>query len=410
MSSDQTFVIVGASLAGGKAAETLRSEGFDGDVVLVSAEAERPYERPPLSKGYLSGSADRSAIYVHDEGWYAEHNVDLRLGVRATAIDRAAHTVTLDDSSTVSYTKLLLTTGSSVRRLPIDGADLDGIYTLRTVGDSDALRDAIKGGGRIVVVGAGWIGLETAAAAKGYGGDVTVIDPQPTPLYGVLGPELGEVFAANQRDHGVKLRLGAGVAGFSGSGRVDGVVIDGGETVPADMVIVGVGIKPATELAEAAGLTIDNGIVVDARLQTSDSDIYAAGDVANAYNPLYGRHIRVEHWANALNGGPAAARSMLGKGEDYDRVPYFFSDQFDLGMEYSGLALPGDYDDVVIRGNREGREFVSFWLAEGRVLAGMNVNVWDVTDPIQAMIRSGQPVDTARLADPNVPLDEVVPS
>ncbi|MFL6239169.1 MAG: NAD(P)/FAD-dependent oxidoreductase [Actinomycetes bacterium] len=408
MPTDQTFVIVGASLAGAKAAETLRSEGFDGSVVLIGAEADRPYERPPLSKDYLQGKSEKEKVYVHEAGWYADNNVDLRLSTRATAVDAKAHTVTLDSGEQLNYSKLLLATGSTPRHISVPGADLGGVFYLRTVGDSEALRAAISSGGRVVVVGAGWIGLETASAARGYGADVTIIEPQQTPLYAVLGEELGEVFAQLHRDNGADLRLRTGVQEFRGDGsKVTSVVTDKGDEVPADSVIVGVGIRPNVELAEAAGVAVENGIVVNEFLQSTDPDVYAAGDVANAHNPLLGRNVRVEHWANALNGGPAAAKSMLAKGEPYDRVPYFFSDQYDLGMEYSGLAMPGDYDDVVYRGDKDKREFIAFWLKDRRVLAGMNVNVWDVTDPIQKMIRTQIEVDPAKLADTSTALEEL---
>jgi len=408
MATDQTFVIVGASLAGAKAAETLRAEGFDGSVILIGAETERPYERPPLSKDVLPGKGEKDKIFVHPAEWYAENNVDLRLGAAVTAIDRDAHTVTLDSGETVAYAKLLLATGSTPKRLPVPGGDLTGVFTLRTVEDSEAIRDAISSAQNVVVIGAGWIGLETASAARGYGANVTIIEPQPTPLHAVLGPELGDVFAKLHRDNGVDLRTGSGVASIEGDGgRVTGVTTSDGQLLPADAVIVGVGIAPNVDLAQSAGLDVDNGILTDEMLQTTDPDIYAAGDVANAHNPLLGRNLRVEHWANALNGGPAAARSMLGKGTPYDRVPYFYSDQFDLGMEYSGHATPGDYDEVVIRGDADKREFIAFWLKDGHVVAGMNVNVWDVTDPIQELIRSGAAVDKAKLADTSVPLDQL---
>lgn len=403
-----TFVIVGASLAGAKAAETLRAEGFDGRVVLIGAELDRPYERPPLSKGFLAGTSAKDEIYVHAASWYAEQDVDLRLGTRATALDTAAHTLTLDGGESLGYSKLLLTTGSTPRRLDVPGIDLGGVFTLRTVGDAEALRAAIGRGGSVVVVGGGWIGLETAAAARGYDAGVTLLEPQPTPLHAVLGPELGEVFALLHRDHGVDLRVNTGVRAIRGAaGRAVGVVTDAGDELAADTVIVGVGIRPNVELAEQAGLTVDNGILVDAQLQTSDPDVFAAGDVANAHHPLLDRHIRLEHWANALHGGPAAARSMLGTDQGYDRVPYFFSDQYDLGMEYTGLAAPGDYEQVVIRGDQHKREFIAFWLKQGRVLAGMNVNIWDVTEPIQRLIRSAAQVDPSRLADTSIPLDQV---
>ncbi|WP_131741116.1 NAD(P)/FAD-dependent oxidoreductase [Actinomadura roseirufa] len=402
---EETFVIVGAGLAGAKAAETLREEGFTGRVVLVGEEIERPYERPPLSKGFLLGKEERDKAHVHEADWYDKHDVELRLGVTAEAVDRAERQVRLSTGERVPYTKLLLATGASPRRLDVPGAKLQGIHYLRTMADSAALRQALAPGGRrVVVAGAGWIGLETAAAAREYGNEVTVIEPEPAPLHAAVGPEIGGVFAALHREHGVDLRLDQGVAGFWGAGQVSAVVTSGGAEVPADVVIVGIGVRPNTRLAEEAGLEVSDGILVDQSLRTSDPAVHAAGDVANAYNPLLGRRIRVEHWANALTGGPAAARAMLGREVVYDQVPYFFSDQYDLGMEMAGVAAPGEYDEVVHRGDVEGREFIAFWLSGGRVVAGMNVNVWDVTDDVQALIRAGRPVDTARLADPQVPL------
>jgi NADPH-dependent 2,4-dienoyl-CoA reductase/sulfur reductase-like enzyme len=402
-----TYVLIGGGLAGAKAAETLRAEGFGGRVVLVGEEAEAPYERPPLSKGYLLGSDEREKARVHEPGWYEAHDVDLRIGVRAVGLDPAARRVDLDAGEPLSYDRLLLATGSSARRLPVPGADLQGVQYLRALPDADGLLAELRQGGRrVVVVGGGWIGLEVSAAARTYGNDVTVVEPQPTPLYAVLGPAMGEVFGRLHREHGVDLRTGTGVEAFVGSGTVSGVRTDTGEEIPADVVLVGVGAVPNTGLAEDGGLRVDHGIVTDAALRTSAPDVFAAGDVASAFHPLYARHVRVEHWANALNQGPAAARSMLGQDVAYDRVPYFFTDQYDLGMEYSGLGGPGD--TVVCRGNPDDGEFIAFWLDGGRVTAGMNVNVWDVTDPIQALVRSKRPVDAVRLADPDVPLESLV--
>ncbi len=399
------FVVVGAGLAGAKAAETLREEGFDGPVVLVGAEPERPYERPPLSKQYLLGRADRDSAFVHDAGWYAEHDVELRTGVRATRLDPAAHRLTLHTGEELGYARLLLATGASPRRLPVPGADLDGVRYLRTLADADRLRTDLAGGGRrVVVVGAGWIGLEVTAAARSHGNTVTVVEPQPTPLHAVLGAEMGRVFARLHRDHGVELLTDTVVREIRGSGgRVTTVVTDGHAGLPADLVVVGVGVVPDSRVAAAAGLEVDNGVVVDEALRCSTPDVHAAGDVASAFHPLYGRHVRVEHWANALNQGPAAARSMLGQEVVYDRVPYSYSDQYELGMEYSGLAGPGD--TVVCRGNPDDGEFIAFWTEDGRVTAGMNVNVWDVTAPIQRLIRSRRQVQAARLADPDTPLE-----
>jgi 3-phenylpropionate/trans-cinnamate dioxygenase ferredoxin reductase subunit len=403
------FVIVGASLAGAKAAETLREEGFDGPLVLIGEESERPYERPPLSKDYLLGKAERQTIYVHPQSWYAGHDVDLRLGARVTGLDPAAHEVALADGSRVGYAKLLLATGSSPRRLPVPGADAGGVLYLRRVGDSDQIKAAFQTASRIAVIGAGWIGLETAAAARAAGAEVTVLEAAELPLLRVLGREVAQVFADLHRDHGVDMRFGVQVDQITGSGgQADGVRLADGSHVPADAVIVGIGITPNIQLAEAAGLEVGNGIVTDARLMSSDPDIYAAGDVANAYHPLLSRHIRVEHWANALNQPQAAARAMLGQDAVYDLVPYFYTDQYDLGMEYAGYVEPGGYDQVVFRGDVERREFIAFWLGRGRVLAGMNVNIWDVNEAIQAIVRSDLTVDTGRLADPDVPLEEHV--
>jgi len=400
------YVIVGASLAGAKAAEGLREQGYDGPVVLIGEETDRPYERPPLSKDYLLGKADRETMFVHPLAWYAEHDIDLRLGARVTGLDPAAHEVTLADGSRIGYAKLLLATGSTPRHLTIAGAGAGGVLYLRRVGDSDRLRATFATASRVAVIGAGWIGLETAAAARAAGVEVTILEAAELPLLRVLGREAAQVFAGLHRDHGVDLRFGVQVAEITASdGLADGVRLADGTHVPADAVIVGVGITPNVQLAEAASLEVRNGIVTDARLQTSDPDIYAAGDVASAYHPVLGKHIRVEHWYNALHQPQTAARAMLGQDAVYDRVPYFYTDQYDLGMEYAGYVEPGGYDLVVFRGDVPQREFIAFWLSGGRVLAGMNVNIWDVNDKIAALVRAGLPVDPARLADPDVPLE-----
>ena len=409
---ERVFVIVGASLAGAKAAEALRGAGFTGQVVLIGEETEQPYERPPLSKGYLQGNDPREGAQVHDADWYPDNNVQLMLGVRATNLDPVTHTLTLDGVGTQGYDRLLLTTGSRVRRLGVPGEELANVRSLRTLPESDALLDRFRAGaGRVVVIGAGWIGLETAAAARHHGAEVTVVEMDQLPLRRVLGDEVSTIYADLHRGHGVDFRFGLGVREFLGSnGVLTGVVLTDGTELPADLAVVGVGIVPATELAVAAGLTVDNGIAVDETLRTSDPDIYAAGDVASVLNPLLGKRIRVEHWSNALNGGAAAGRSMAGETVVYDRVPYFYSDQYDLGMEYSGYVEPGGYDRVVFRGDPGAGEFVAFWVKDGRVLAGMNANIWDVQDDIQKLVRagfSGRTVDLDRLADPGVPLAEL---
>jgi 3-phenylpropionate/trans-cinnamate dioxygenase ferredoxin reductase subunit len=418
MTDERTFVIVGASLTGAKAAETLRAEGFTGRIVLVGEETDRPYERPPLSKGYLLGKEPRDKAYVHDAQWYANHDVDLVLGVRATSLDAKAHTITLDDVEPLRYDKLLLATGSRVRRLDLPGTDNLGIRYLRTITEADAILYDLREGAQVLVVGAGWIGLEVAAAARAHGASVDMVVRGRLPLQAVLGPEVARVYANLHRARGVTLHIESGVREFGGAGgRVTHAVLDNGTEVPVDLVIVGVGIIPATELAEAAGLDVDDGIVTDQYLRTSDPDIYAAGDVASSVNPLLDRRIRVEHWANALNGGKSVARSMLGQDAVYDRVPYFYSDQYDLGMEYSGYVDREEgYDSVVFRGDpsiADGKapEFLAFWVKRGRVLAGMNANVWDVQNEIQALVRAGyagKSVDLTKLANSEVPLAEVV--
>jgi 3-phenylpropionate/trans-cinnamate dioxygenase ferredoxin reductase subunit len=408
----RTFVIIGASLAGAKAAETLRAEGFTGRVVLVGEETELPYERPPLSKGYLQGKDPREQARVHDQSWYAENDVELRLGAKATALDPAGHTVTLDGGEPLHYDKLLLATGSRVRTLNVPGIEAQGVHYLRTVDDADALLDALRQGSQVVVVGAGWIGLETAAAAREHGCSVTVVEVDSLPLRRVLGDEVAGFFRDLHVRHGVGFRFNTGVREIGElDGRVTSVVLDDNTELPADVVVVGVGIQPAVELAAEAGLRVDNGVVTDAGLRTSDPDIYACGDVASSEHPLLGRRIRVEHWANALHGGEEAARSMLGRDIVYDRVPYFFTDQYELGMEYSGFVEPNGYDSVVFRGDHATGEFLAFWVSGGRVLAGMNANVWDVADPIQDLVRAGytgRAADPARLADPQVPLEQVL--
>jgi 3-phenylpropionate/trans-cinnamate dioxygenase ferredoxin reductase subunit len=406
----QAFVIAGASLAGANAAAALRDEGFPGRIVLVGEEHERPYERPPLSKEYLQGKAERENIFVHPPDWYAEHDVDLRLGTRVTRLDAAAHELTIADGVLLPYDKLLLCTGSSPRPLPVPGADLDGVLYLRTVGDSERIKRTLASVSRVAVIGAGWIGLETTAAARNAGVDVTLLEMMELPLLRVLGHEVAQVFVALHRSHGVDMRFDEHVEEITGrDGRVTGVRLAGGHHVEANAVLVGVGITPNTELAVGAGLRVDNGVVVDEHLRSSDPDVYAAGDVANAFHPLLGRHIRIEHWANALNQPKTAAKTMLGGDVVYDRVPYFFSDQYELSMEYSGYVEPDGYDEVVFRSDPNSGEYIAFWLQEGRVLAGMNVNLWDVTDAIQALVRSRRPVDTARLADPDVPLADLAP-
>ncbi len=407
MSESESFVIAGAGLAGASAARTLREEGFTGSVRLIGAEAHRPYIRPPLSKGYLSGSADRESVFVDPEGWYAGNGIDVLLGTTVTGIDPLGRLVHTDHGDAISYDRLLLATGSTPRRPSIPGADLEAVHYLRTLDDADALRSLLaRGDTRLVLIGSGWIGMEVAATARALGNDVTVLERGPIPLANALGDELGLMFADLHIQNGVELRRSVVVDGIVGeAGRATGVRLGTGEVVAADVVLIGIGAAPNVQLAGPAGLAIDNGLVVDESLRTSDPAIYAAGDIANAYHPLARLRLRSEHWANALNGGMAAARSMLGQAVSYDDIPYFYTDQFDVGMEYSGFGPLARGAEVVYRGDRAGREFIAFWVARGRVVAGMNVNVWDVNEAVQGIIRRGKQIDRTRLADANVPLE-----
>ena len=406
MTSDRTFVIVGAGLAGAQAAETLRSEGFDGRVVLLGSESERPYNRPPLSKEYLRGEAEPGAVYVHEEGFYGAHDIELRLGRTATALDTTTRTLQLNDGDPLRYDRLLLATGAEPRRLDVPGADLDGIHYLRSKADADALHAAFEQSGHLVAIGAGWIGCEIAASARESGLDVTIIAPDTLPLAKILGDEVGTVYRDLHAQHGVTWRLGQHVAALEGDGRVERVRTREGDTVDCDLVVAGIGVTPRVALAEQAGLEVDNGVLVDQHLQASIPGIFAAGDIANALHPFYEGRVRVEHWATALNQGPVAAQGMLGQPAVFDKLPFFYSDQYDTGMEYSGH--PRTWDKVVFRGDPASREFIAFWLQDGRVVAGMNMNIWDVNETLQSLITSRAVIDEQRLTDDDIPLDQLV--
>jgi 3-phenylpropionate/trans-cinnamate dioxygenase ferredoxin reductase subunit len=404
----QRVVIVGGGLAGAKTAEALRDEGYAGAIVLFAAERHVPYERPPLSKAYLKGEESAEDAYVHPESWYADHDVDLRLGTAVTSVDAEAHEVVATDGSRTAYDRLVLATGASPRRSDLPGADLEGVLYLRTVEDSERLREAFQPGSNVVIVGGGWIGLEAASAAREAGAKVTVLEMAEQPLLAVVGSKLGASFADLHREHGVDLRTGVTVAAIepaADSHKVGAVRLGDGTSIPADVVLVGIGAIPNTDLAVTAGLELENGVLVDAQGRSSHPDIFAVGDVANAETPALGERVRVEHWANALDRPPTVAKGVLGKPGDFDKLPFFFSDQYDLGLEYSGRG--GREDDLVIRGDLSGREYIAFWLDGDRVTAGMNVNVWDVQDDIQALIASRDAVDREKLADADVPVGQV---
>jgi 3-phenylpropionate/trans-cinnamate dioxygenase ferredoxin reductase subunit len=394
-SQPSRIVIIGASLAGGTAAIALRDQGYEGELTLIGEESQLPYERPPLSKALLLGERDEPD-WVADEATYADKSISLRLGTMATRIDRGRKVVVASRHE-YPYDKLLIATGSAPRRLEVHGSELDGLLTLRTLEESLALRERFTEGANVVIVGAGWIGCEAAAAARQHGANVTVVEPRSQPLLGVVGEQIGATFAALHRDHGVDLRLGTGVKGFAGEGTASSVLIKGGHSIPADTILIGVGAAPNIALADAAGLTLaEGGIAVDATLRSSDPDIYAAGDVAAHDHPKYRHRVRVEHWANAKDQGSHVAGNLLGAEAPYILRPFFFSDQYDLGCEYRGLADPAK-DRLVVRGDLASREFTAFWLRDGAVAAAMNVNQWDDGDALQELVDSGRPVPDKEL-------------
>jgi 3-phenylpropionate/trans-cinnamate dioxygenase ferredoxin reductase subunit len=405
MTARSTLAIVGASLAGAKAAEGARAAGFDGRILLIGDEQHPAYERPPLSKAVLRGEAGPDTTRVHPDGFYEEHDIDV-VTEEVNAIDPAGRRLRLRSGAQIPFDSLVLATGAAPRRLDVPGGDLDGVYCLRTVDDAARLRDAIRSTTRVVVVGAGWIGSEVAASARQMGADVVLVDPGPAPLRRVVGDEVGAMFTALHADHGVTLRMGSSVRELGGAGRVEHVVLSDGRVEVADVVVAGIGVTPRVELAEASlGVRVDNGVVVGEHLESTVPGIFAAGDVANAWHPHYRRYLRVEHWANALNQGLTAGRNAAGQREVYARLPYFFSDQYDLGLEYVGHSSPDDA--LLTRGDIGSRVFVAFWHRDGVVTAAMAVNVWDVVDDLKAIVESGTRVDLRKLASSDVPLTEI---
>ena len=408
----ERMVIAGGGLAGATAAKTLRAEGFEGPITLLAAESRNPYLRPPLSKEFLLGKADEESVPVMPSQWYEENDVELLTGTSATAIDTREHSVTLDDGSFRQYAKLLLATGAQPRRITLPGSELEGVMTFRTFDDSVRLRSLLEQGGRrVVMIGSGWIGMELAAAARSYGNEVTLLGLEDIPLSTAIGPELGTYFRRLHEDNGVRFHLPASAVSIEGRGGHASSVTTTGAEIPADLAIIAVGVAPDTALAEAAGVEVRNGVVVDASLRTSAPDVLAAGDVANALHPFTGEHHRSEHWANALNGGKVAAKSMLGQDAVLDAVPYFYTDQFTLSMEYSGFPSLTTGVKPAIRGSMEDGSFTAFWIRNaqggtGQVVAGMSVNQRRVQKPIKALISGRVPVDTSRLLDPAIPLEE----
>ncbi|HSE08872.1 MAG TPA: FAD-dependent oxidoreductase [Nocardioidaceae bacterium] len=405
MAATGTFVIAGGGLAAAKAAESLRAESFSGQILVIGAEHHLPYERPPLSKGYLLGHEELDKAFTNPAEWYDEYDIDLSLGSSVAVIDPGARKVTTDRGQQIGYDKLLIATGARPRPLAL--AEESGVQVayLRTMEDSRRIKSQLESGRRVAVIGGGWIGLEVAAAARSAGCEVAVIETLELPLVRVLGPEVAKVFADLHRSRGVEVRTHATITALTQEADVTVVHLADGHSVHADLVVVGVGVSPNSELADAAGLKTHDGILVDQHLRASHPDVFAAGDVANAFHPRLRRHLRVEHWDNAIHQGLTAGRNMLGADEPYDRLPYFYTDQYDLGMEYVGNVGPEGYEEVLISGDVSELVFTALWLKDGAVLAGMHVNDWDAIDPIRRIVGAGR-VDLAALRDPDVPLRE----
>ena len=396
-----TYLIVGASLAGATAAATLREEGFDGSLTLIGEEPHPPYERPPLSKEYLRGEEPFKKAFVRPPAFYKEHDVETRFGVRAIRIDPSENVVELADNDRLHYDKLLVATGSRNRPLRIPGRDLDGVYDLRTVADCDRIRAEAASGRKAVVVGMGFIGCEVAASLRQLGVEVAAV-LSGVPLKRVLGEEIGRVVEGFHRDHGVELFLGDSVTALGGVDRVERVATKRGRLIDCDFVVVGVGVEPVTDLLAGSGVKVDNGIVVDEYCRTNLEGIYAAGDVANHFHPVFGRSIRVEHRDNAANQGAAAARSMLGKQRPYDEVPWFWSDQYEYNLQYAGFAT--EWDQLVVRGSLEQRDFVAFYLKGGRLLASVGIDRGRDVARSAALIKARASVAAAQLADDGIDL------
>ena len=403
-----TIAIVGASLAGSSAAATLREEGFDGRVLLIGAEPQLPYDRPPLSKNYLRGTTPFEKTLLRPPEFYRERDIEMRLGSTVVKVDPEKRMLALHDGERLEFDQLLVATGGRNRRFPIPGLDLPGVFDLRTVADADRIREAMARGGRAVVVGMGFIGAEVAASMRQSGLEVVAVEPFRTPLYRALGEEIGRVVEGLHRDHGVEMLLDDAVTAFEGSGKVERVITRNGRRIECNLAVFGLGIEPATELVAGTAVRVDNGIVVDDQCRTNVPGIFAAGDVANHYHPVCGRQMRVEHWQNGVKQGAAAARSMLGRDQSYDEVHWFWSDQFDANIQYAGFHAA--WDRIVVRGSLPERKFLAFYLADGRVESVVAINQGRDLRRTLPIIKARVGVDPARLADPTVDLRTLAPA
>jgi 3-phenylpropionate/trans-cinnamate dioxygenase ferredoxin reductase component len=405
----ERLVITGGGQAAVQAVDTLRRRGFTGQLTLVNDEPWPPYQRPPLSKKYLGGSLERERLLIRPATFFAEHAVSTLFGRRVSEIARHERYVRLDDGLVVPYDALLLATGSRPRRLLVPGSELAGVHYLRTIADADRIRNECAAGGRLVIVGGGYIGLEVAATARERGMDVTVLEMAPRVMSRVTSPEVSAFYQAEHARHGVHIRCNESVRALHGdprTGRVRAVLTESGGEYPADLVIAGVGVAPADELARAAGLECENGVVTDVYCRTTDEAIYAAGDCTSHLNRRYGRHLRLESVDNAFEQGTTVALNLLGTQTVHDKVPWFWSDQFDLKLIIIGLGY--GYDTAIVRGSPAARSFSVCYLREGELVALDSINTPKDQMAARKLIAVHARLDVAKLADPSIPLRDAV--
>ncbi len=401
-----TVVIAGAGHAAGQVVASLRQKKFTGRIVLLGEESWLPYQRPPLSKKFLAGELSAERLYFKPKSFYDDPDIEIHLGTRITAIDCNNRSVTADDGNEFTYDKLVLALGSRPRPLPLPGADLAGIHYLRGIDDVLSIQSEIQEGRRLVIVGAGYIGLEVAAVTTQLGLEVTVVEMEDRVMSRVVSPQLSEFYQREHLAHGVTLKLSTGTSGFSGDGKLEYVLLDNGAKLPADLAIIGVGIVPNVELASAAGLATENGIVVDDHCQTSDPNIFAVGDCTLHPNKVLGRHLRLESVHNALEQAKTAASNICGEDASYAQVPWFWSDQYDLKLQIAGLSQ--GYDEVVLRGDPQTRSFSCLYLRDGQLIAVDAVNRPKDFMQSKALIANHARIESQKLANMDIALKDMV--
>lgn len=403
--AQETYVVIGAGHAAGQAAVSLRSKGFTGRLRLIGEESYAPYQRPPLSKAFLSGDLGLERLYFKPPDYYAKNNIDLKLNTTVTRLDCAAKTVTLKGGREIAYDKALLTTGSRVRKIPLPGADLPGVFYLRTIADVEGIRALCRKGAKIVIVGGGYIGLEVAASSKKLGLEVTVLEAESRVMARAVGKPVSDFFEKLHAEEGVTIRTGQAVTALEGAGKLERVICGDGTTLDADLAVIGVGIVPNQEIAQEAGLAVDNGIVVDAACRTADPCVFAAGDCTNHPNNIFGRRLRLESVHNALEQAKTAAAAMRGAAPEYNQVPWFWSDQYNVKLQIAGLSQ--GYDEIVLRGDPAQRKFAAFYLKDGMLIATDAINAVPEYMTSRKLIAAHARIAPERLADLSVPMKEM---